>query len=61
MAITHEREKIILTGKTGSNFSRKMKCPDPDVIKKRDSYLNEINRTLKISQNEKGNIVLKNR
>lgn len=61
MAVMHRNGKIILTGKTASSFSRKMKNPDLEVMKKRDAYLKEINKTLKVSRNEKGNVVLQDR
>jgi hypothetical protein len=59
MAIINEKENITLTGKTAKSFAEKMKYPNKEVMRKRDTYFKEIEETLSIISNGEGNIILR--
>lgn len=61
MDIVYYKRRIILKGSTEDCFSEKMKKPDLNIMRKRDAYFREIDKTFKVSHNEKGNIVLKSK
>lgn len=41
MALINRKGSIVLSGKDGKEFSKRMKNPDPGVMKKRDKFIDE--------------------
>lgn len=57
MAIERRDRSIILTGETAKNFNYKMKSLDPDVIYKRDKFIQDSKEKVQVHKS-KGKITL---
>ena len=57
MAILRGKRIITLTEKEGISFVKRMKNPDPDIMEKRDRFIEEARNKMDI-QKGKGKVVL---
>ena len=58
MALLNSRGSIVLSGRDGTEFSRKMKQPDSEVMEKRDKFINEARDKMDVTR-IKGKVVIR--
>lgn len=58
MAVIHKKSSIILTDETGKDFKEKMKNPSIEARKRRDAFLRESQKNVKVISKEKGRWVI---
>lgn len=59
MALMNRKGNIILSGKDGRGFVKRMKQPDASIMEKRDKFINEAREKFDVVRDCKGKIILK--
>jgi len=57
MALINRKGSIVLSGKDGKEFSRKMKHPDPEVMEKRDKFIDEVRSKMNVVRTKDKTII----
>jgi len=57
MALINRKGSIVLSGKDGTEFARKMKNPDPEVMEKRDKFIDEARNKMDVIRTKDKTII----